>query len=294
MDRNVTIEPSERGPADLEGVSEIDMLAGHPDDGVRVRTPSPQESEDWHRDLKKCETENVSVFWNTIMMGMIQRHRLRGKLGWTTQSEWCSASPPAKSGTWMRVDRPKPDLMLAFQTRDIIQDSEWELYPAFLNLEKYFSPESSSHGSHRAFPFCFIEATSALVVCRDLVALHQCLNVASHALHNIWMFLRETENGKDSMKSIRVYSISAGGHGIVVRAHWVQQLKYSGAYAVPDYPWSFEYVEVKKLAGGYEKAEVCRLVSNILFEYGIKTLLPQLQRATSTIAEKAEDEGDDV
>ena len=70
--------------------------------------------------------------------------------------------------------------------------------------------------------------------------------------------MQEIENGKDIMESIRVFSISVGGNGIVVRKHSVQQLEYWDAYAVPDYPWSFEYVEMKKFAGGYEKAEVCR------------------------------------
>ena len=226
------------------------------------------------------------------MMKMIQRRSLGNKLDYISESEWASGSPPAKPAPLVRrMGNPKPDMMIAFQRDKVINDDQ-EQSSAIERLDRRISPEGSAAGSQRAFPFCFIEAKRVSSTNADTAALHQCLNAASHALVNIWMVMREVRNGKEMMKSVRVFTVAAHSKSVVVRMHRVQQLRKKSAYPEPDFPWSFEFVELDELNEQYEKVTVCRLVLSIFFKYGVERLLPKLQSAIEAIVNNADEKAE--
>ena len=99
--------------------------------------------------------------------------------------------------------------------------------------------------------------------------------------------MRKVQNGKEIMKRIRVFSVTAHSKSVVIRMHRVQQLRYENAYAESDFPWSFEFVVLNEIEGQYDKMTVSRLILGILFRYGVKRLLPELQRAIEAVVQKA-------
>ena len=289
--RNVTIEPSETEDSLQETIQtqviDRDHIVG-PQHDAYLPDPSPQEQEYWRKDMVKCIEENESVFQRTIMMELFQRHLLKDKLDYTSESVWGCPQPPTESATisnWI-TGMPKPDVMIAFQRREVTT-SDQSKCRAMKSLKGCISPEASKK-NQRAFPFFFIEAKRDSGKETETAVLHQCLNVASQALHNIWTLMQKAKRHKDVMEEVRVFTVAAHSKGVLFRMHRVKQLPNESALVEPAYPWAFEYVVLKELEGKYDKMTVCRMVRNILFHYGVEILLPKLKKAVEDIVAQAD------
>ena len=235
--------------------------------------------------MEICNIENESMYQRTIMMDLAQRRWLKDKLSCVSESLWRGPMPPSKTDTpvsTIQTGVPKPDLLIAFR-RDEVVDSDQAKCRALCTWEPYISPERAGTVIPRAFPFFFIEAKKPST---SEAALHQCLNDANFALHNIWSVLEATGNDSSIMDNVRVFTVAAHSKGVLIRMHRMEKPKYENAYLNDTYRWSFEYVELLKLDGWYDKERVCRMIRNILYHYGIDILLKKLKGAIKDIIDK--------
>ena len=225
--RNVTIEPSETGDS-LEAMVKMEIMdrtpIRDPQDRAYLPYPSPHERECWNKDMVKCIGENEAVFQRTVMMELFQRHRLQDELDYASESVWNCVQPPTKTAQIANLitGMPKPDVMIAFR-RNKVTTSDQSKYQAIQSLKSYISPEASEK-TLRAFPFFFIEAKRDSGQNADKAVLHQCLNAASQALHNIWMLMKEARRDQNIMDEIRVFTVAAHSKGVLFRMHRVKHL----------------------------------------------------------------------
>jgi len=123
------------------------------------------------------------------------------------------------------------------------------------------------------------------------VAFCQNLNTASQALHNLYVFLQKAGDERVFYEKVRFYSAVATTAGFEVRVHRAFELSEEAGRIRLDYPLAFAYDEIFKTNGGYyRKEEVLNIVKNIFFEYGVKTLLPILQKAVPKVLRKLREE----
>ena len=289
--RNVFLAPSQRD-AYLDTIKSKLLKwdnSLHPGDEAFISDPSSEEEEEWRDDIDKCLQENESVYQRTVMMYLFKRRWLKKNLDWVSENLWNCPKPPsnAEEVSGLVTGRPRPDLIVAFQRSRIIDDEDSFTKP-LPTLNECISPERKGSDASRAFPFFFIEAKKAFT--EPNAARDQCLNDASYALHNIWKLLQLAGGDFSAMDNVRVFTVAAHGRGILIRVHRAQPLKNKAAYIEPGYPWGFQHVnflELKEVRDQYPKARVCRIIRNILYEYGVKVLLHKLRQAVETIVTKA-------
>lgn len=160
------------------------------------------------------------------------------------------------------LPQPKPDLAIFFE------------YSALAGT-KFITPPSDLVGSlrpdgsaKRCFPFLFMEAK------RDddalLSAVYTNLYSASHALHNIHLWMKRAGTDKDFYK-IRVFTITLNARSLTLRCHRaeIEDKGFGrGMYFYHDEIATFQ---------DYTRDEACVLIKNILIKYAKVELLELLK-----------------
>ncbi len=255
-------------------------------------TWSAQDERNWQNDLIKCQaSSNEAVFQRTIMMDFINRHHLENPLDYTCESQWSSECtiPQRNSTIASRMPKPKPDLAVAFKTKSILgsfQQADLRVYRSLM------CPESSTRDKRdRAFHFLSIEAKKNSGQIGDAEAQDQNFNTASHALHNIYFFMKMA--GQESLKlfyeKVRFFSVVATGRSFHVRVH--RAVEVQDGRIVPSYPLGFVYDVLHECEGAnYTRATAASIIRNISVEYGVKILRPILkegmEKAWKTLKEQ--------
>lgn len=257
---------------------------------LRESTSKTTEDEEsnWRLDLQESQVAGEATFQRTIMMEIINRHKLGDCLKYSCESLWiCQPMPKKKSENFDRMAAPKPDLAVSFRTSAVID----ELRRNRLSyLTQYISPESLKEDKiDRAFHFFSMEVKNAQTSSKDNIALRQNFNVASQALHNIYMVMRLAKMEDFFFREVRFFSVTATCSGFHVRCHRAVRVD-PDVWLEEDYPLGFHFEDIFSAGEGYTRAKVTGTVHNIFFEYGIKTLLPKLQEAVMA-AFKALQEG---
>lgn len=184
----------------------------------------------------------------------------------------------------------------------MIIEEDWQEFP---KATKHLVCCEGLGGSKRtrAFPFFTIEAKNSLASIHDRAALHQNLNNASQALHNMYEFLKEAgeDQEKEFFEKVRFFSAVAMYEGVVIRIHWAKKTDKNtmykpilGANNREDYPLQFEYEQFwprndSQPAGSkpyLDRQTIVQQIENIVSSYGANDLFPLLQRAAKRVAEK--------
>lgn len=128
------------------------------------------EARAWELDLRKVSNDSLeAIFQRTILMSMINRHRLiygqrDAIIDFAVEKPW--ACPPMPTRQFINADpkslsQPKADLALAFHHRAIFQERYWDYLPlALRNMVCYEGNETISQS--RIFHFMTIESKSSL------------------------------------------------------------------------------------------------------------------------------------
>lgn len=245
--------------------------------------PKPNEEEEhWTKDLEKCETEGEAVYQRTIMMEILDRHRLDGKLDYACESPWKCMPMPQRQPALRQMCQPKPDLTVAFKRRELLKDIQILLLGG---LRGHICPEAfNEQNSKRAFYFFSVETKGAKGEANNSTALRQNLNTASQGLYNMYMVMREAKKVDQFLEKVRFFSAVATSAGVHFRVHRAVMLKESEGRMSDEYPLGYHFDNMFSIRGGrYTKAEVSGIVRNILIDYGVGTLLPILKAAVNTI-----------
>lgn len=248
---------------------------------------SAEDEQRWDTDFTKCQTSDEAIFQRTVMMELIDRHRLSDTLDYICESPWTciSSMPQRKSDFGHLMPKPKPDLAVAFKTKSLLpvfQQSD------FRSWRSVMCPESAKEANRaRAFHFLSIEVKGASGEIANWTAHRQNFNTASQALHNIYFFMNEA--GKEMVEKfyeeVRFYSVVATSGVFHVRVH--RAIKLQKGRIRKDYPLGFVYDKVYHHDGaGYTRAKATGIIRNILVEYGVKVLQPLLARTMEIVWEK--------
>ena len=278
------------------------VLAARP----KVSTTQDEKFENgWKADLVKCAKQDEALIQRTIMMETIDRYELGELLDYTCESVWTCKRMPRKppkhkaAVTDQAVNdnqpgkikpiielmaKPRPDLYVAFKLEAIMPESS---LPLLEDLKGYICPESSKkEGSDdRAFPFFSMETKSSQAAKGEPVANRQNFNTASQALHNIYEFMKKADRLNTFLKEVRFFSATVTASTFQVRVHRAVIADKKDKIQ-PDYPLGFRFDEVfQSEQKPYTRAEITRIIKNILFEYGVKKLLPILKNAVEEVLE---------
>lgn len=187
------------------------------------------EARAWELDLRKVSNDSLeAIFQRTILMSMINRHRLiygqkDAIIDFAVEKPW--ACPPMPTRQFINADpkslsQPKADLALAFHHRAIFQERYWDYLPlALRNMVCYEGNETISQS--RIFHFMAIESKSSLKNINDPTGILQNLNSASQSLHNMYEFFREAgeEYVNIFFDKVRFFSAVSTNMGIKIRIH---------------------------------------------------------------------------
>lgn len=229
------------------------------------KTWSAQDERNWQNDLIKCQASlNEAVFQRTIMMDLINRHHLENALDYTCESQWSSECtiPQRNSTLASRIPKPRPDLAVAFKTKSILgsfKQADLQVYKSLM------CPESSARDKRdRAFHFLSIEAKKNSGQIGDAEAQDQNFNTASHALHNIYFFMKMA--GQEFLKlfyeKVRFFSVVATGRSFHVRVH--RAVEVQEGRIVQSYPLGFMYDVLHECEGeNYTRATAASIIRNI-------------------------------
>ncbi|MCJ1383616.1 hypothetical protein MMC17_006730 [Xylographa soralifera] len=258
----------------------------------RPGKPTEKEEKTWRNDLLKCGTSNEALFQRTIMMETIDRHKLGDHLDYMCESPWACTRMPQKNGDGLyRLALPKPDLAVAFKLEAVMPEAALRFLGDF---EGAMCPESlNKEGSYdRAFPFFSMEVKGSQAVFGVSVANRQNFNNSSQGLYNIYRFMRKAGREAIFLEKIRFYSAIATASSFHVRVHRAVEVEKI-YHIAEDYPLGYRFDHVfKSEQSEYTRAEVSGIVKNILFEYGVKILLPILKDAASDVINNRVYEGE--
>ena len=225
-----------------------------------------------------------AVFQRTMMVDVINRHKLGDSLDYTFESTWtCEPMPRLKSSDSYVMAAPKPDLAIAFKTEAVLPEIGLPRLKSFIS---YICPEAYKEGKDdRAFHFFSLEAKGAQFATGDFIGFRQNHNTASQALHNMYMFMKLANREQQFFKDVRFFSTTGTSSGFQFRVH--RAVKVEEEYHIMEnYPLGFRFDEIFRTEGNCKRADVCGVVENILFEYGVKILLPILQDAARIVLKK--------
>lgn len=169
------------------------------------------------KDLEKCESEGEAVYQTTIMMDIIDRHRLDGKLDYACESAWKCMPMPRRQPLSNDMSQPKPDPVVAFKSSELLHEIQISMLG---RLTGYVCPEVfNEQNGKRAFHFFSIEAKGAKGEANNLAALRQNSNTASQGLYNMYMVMREANRMDEFIEKIRSYSAVATSTSAHFRVH---------------------------------------------------------------------------
>lgn len=188
------------------------------------------------------------------------------------------------------LTQPKPDLAVCFSREAVLTRHFWQIMP--LSVKRLICYEKLSISSqHKAFHFLTIEAKRSLVSPENQVGLHQSLNNASQALHNMFEFFRDAGHEEIFFNKVRFFSVVASNQGLRIRIHRATKVLTDDDLIMkdrPDYPLQFEFRELAKFAKdfNFDREKVLKIFEKILHGYAVKELLPLLQDAAKALQEK--------
>jgi len=240
-----------------------------------------QEEENWGIDVAKCSISDEALFQRTVMMDIMNRHKLDQVLDYTCESQWTSPRMPHPPEGWAsKMAKPKPDLAVAFKFESVIGR---EYVAKLKGWKGYMCPEiSKENKDRRAFHFFSLEAKGSQFSVGDTVGNRQNFNTASQALHNIYMFMAKANELEIFLSKVRFYSAMATSSGFEIRVHRAV-LVDEEVRIRPDYPLGFRFEEIYHTDGKFTRAEISSVVKNILVNYGVKILLPILKSAVKVV-----------
>lgn len=237
----------------------------------------------WEIDMAKCKLSDEAVFQRTVMMHLIGRYQLAASLDYTCESQWDCLRMPQRGGeAGLRMPMPKPDLAVAFRASALLDVCEQADLGDYRNI---MCPEVFKEDTcDRAFHFLSIEAKGVSGETSNWKAHRQNHNTASQALHNIFFFMNMAQELEAFYETVRFYSVVATSSTFHVRVH--RAVNVDSGRIRSDYPLAFKYDVVVNCGTDYTRATATRIIHNILVEYGLKTLLPLLERTVIKVREK--------
>lgn len=242
---------------------------------VSPTTLDADEEEKWKADMQRCKISDEAVYQRTIMMDILDRHKLTESLDYNCEAQWTCLPVPSGIKWGWQLPSPRPDLFVAFKARAILNMRDW---PDLQNLRDYMCPETAKQGyTNRAFPFFAMEVKGAQADLGNVAASYQNLNTASQALYNIYLFMAMANDLEIFHRDVRFFSVISTSSTFQLRMHRAREIpvaerRESGS------PLDFEFDTLFQRSGDYSKQEVTTVVKNI-FEYGVNVLLPILRSA---------------
>ena len=205
------------------------------------------------------------------------------------------AIPKGQKSKARFLTQPKPDLAVCFRREAVISDRIWRTLPGPTRGLACF--ENSYSSRSRVFHFLTIEAKKGMFDLDSPRALHQCLNNASQALHNMFEFFRDAgpEHEQIFYDKVRFFSVVANRRGIIVRIHRAIRMPDDVSPLAlvmpdrPDYRLEFEYREFQRIGDGdeFSRKRVLEVVKKIL-KYATDDLLNMIKAAASKLVHKLE------
>lgn len=312
-DRNVALEPCHDPYLDyIKSVSA----------SISDETPSEKKRHSfaWNLDLEKIKGDSLEpLFQRTVMMSMIDRHRLiydRGDdqdpiLDFSVERVWqCRPMPSMvfQDPEPTCLTKPKADLAIAFRQKAIFQSKYLQLLPNELRETVCYEGQAKTKKEARVFHFLTIESKNSYKSPDDEGAVGQSLNNASQSLHNMYEFFREAgeEHVQTFFDKVRVFSAVSTSRGIKIRAHRACLTEEARpepaedakpAEDVPaicsileDYPLQFVYDDFFEATGPeFTRENVVSIFEQTMVGYGIKELWGHLHRAAQAIETKCLD-----
>lgn len=249
---------------------------------------TPEEEENWRIDVEKCTLSDEALFQRTVMMDVMDRHRLNPALDYTCETRWtCNRMPHPPEGDASKMSKPKPDLAVAFNFESV---ADLRYLPKLKDWKGYMCPEASKENKdNRAFHFFSMEVKGAQFAVGDNVGHRQNHNTATQALHNMYMFMKRANAVETFLNKVRFYSAMGTSSGFHIRVH--RAVLVDQKFRIrPDYPLGFGFDEIYRTKNDFTRAEISSVVKNILVEYGVKVLLPILKNAVTAVMEDFEKE----
>ena len=233
-------------------------------------------------DVERCKRASEHMLQRTLMIAIVDRHQLNHSLDLDCESKW-NRGPgipimktkfePEFSGLSLDLPAPQPDLAFFFTLKSFVDTQALIPAMAAVDLNDFLHPDGSKI---RCFPFFFLEMKAAE---KELKPAHTTnLYIASQALLNIYKWMKKANLTKMFFDEVRVFSLALNVDKFCIRIH-----RAHAASQGTDVEIIYTFDVVCEEPVGYRKDYVCALVRNILHEYGVKELLPILQKAYNTV-----------
>ena len=306
--RNVLIDPSTHLDPRQEEIQSLSL------EGYLQETPEQEtfHEELWKSDTAKCTPDSSeALYQRTLMISLIARHCLiyhfdnskEQIFDFSVEEPWgCLPMPSRLLWAMSRgqkseaklLTQPKPDLAVCFKREAVISDSIWKTLPEATKGLACFEDRSNES---RIFHFLAVEAKKATIGLDSPQALHQCLNNASQALHNMFEFFRDAgpEHERVFYDKVRFFSIVAYRKGVLVRIHRAIRKADDARpleLVMPDQPryrLEFEFREFHRIddADGFSRKRVLEVIKKVL-KYATDDLLTMIKAAASELVENLE------
>lgn len=267
----------------------------------------------WKSDKAKCRSDlSEALYQRTLMINLIARHCLiyqfdsskQQIFDFSVEEPWgCLpmpsrllwAIPKGQKSQAKFLTQPKPDLAVCFKREAVILDRMWMTLPEPTRGLACF--ENSSANASKIFHFLAVQAKKAMLDLDSPQALHQCLNNASQALHNMFEFFRDAgpEHEQIFYDKVRFFSVVANRKGIIVRIHRaIRKPDDASPWELvmpdrPDYRLEFEFREFQRIsdADEFSRKKVLEVMKKIL-KYAADDLLKMINAAASQLVQKLE------
>lgn len=263
----------------------------------------------WEKDLEKCQNQvQEAIFQRTIMLSMIDRYRLfygvhdeESPLEFAVETPWTCLPMPTHAERRGKkfLTCPKPDLAVGFRREKLFETCDWNSFPE--ETQKLICYEGIRlPNKERAFYFLTIEAKRGWKSVDDPVALNQCLNNASQALHNMFEIFKEADRDigdgvqvsgdkytKQFFERVRFFSVVAVAGAMKIRIHRACRLGENERGPKSDYPLKFAYSNYKVVKDeDFTRQSVVEELTKILHNYGVKELEGLLKDVIREMDEK--------
>ena len=309
QNRNVLSDPSTHLDPREEEIQSISL------EGYLQETQDQETSHEklWQSDKAKCTPDSSeALYQRTLMINLIARHFLiyqfdtskKQIFDFSVEEPWGCLPMPSrllwaipkgqKSGAKF-LTQPKPDLAVCFKREAVISDRMWKTLPEPTKGLACF--ENSSSNASRIFHFLALEAKKAMFDLDSPQVLHQCLNNASQALHNMFEFFRDAgpEHEQAFYNKVRFFSVVANRKGILVRIHRaIRKPDDASPFELvmpdrPDYRLEFEFREFQRIgdADEFSRKKVLEVVKKIV-KYATDDLFEMINAAASKLVQNLE------
>ncbi|KAI4160478.1 MAG: hypothetical protein LQ342_005711 [Letrouitia transgressa] len=307
--RNVLSDPSTHLDPCQEDIQSVSL------EGYLQETQEQETSHEklWKLDKAKCTPDSSeALYQRTLMINLIARHFLIYQIDgskmqifdFSVEEPWGCLPMPSRllwavsKGQKSKarfLTQPKPDLAVCFRREAVISDRMWKTLPEPTKGLACF--ENSSSNASRVFHFLAIEAKKAMLDLDSPQALHQCLNNASQALHNMFEFFRDAgpEHEQVFYSKVRFFSVVANRKGIIVRIHRaVRKPDDVSPWELvmpdrPDYRLEFEFREFQRIGDTdeFSRKRTLEVIKKIL-KYATDDLFNMINAAASKLVQNLE------